>query len=280
MEDTQFLKELLAVIEQQGDGAYEKVIVEKASYPYLYHLSKMRENLIDWIAVREDAQILERNPECGALTGKLLEMAGAVTCVAADETHEKLLRARGRKNEEKLFVVQETAFQRALPDEKYDVIFIVGAFYRYKEELAQLRTLLKPQGRLIVADANRLGLKFWAGCRDEYRDMYFSGIEGYETEQQEDTKPRCYSKTEYEALLKAAGFGRLRFYYPYPDYVFPHSVYSDAWLPKEGELMDNRRNFKADRLQLFDERKAYDSLLKEGVFPVFSNSYLIEAYEK
>lgn len=42
--------------------------------------------------------------------------------------------------------------------------------------------------------------------------------------------------------------------------------------------MDNRRNFDRDRLKLFDERAVYDTLLAEGVFETFANSYLIEAY--
>ena len=49
-------------------------------------------------------------------------------------------------------------------------------------------------------------------------------------------------------------------------------------LPQAGELMDNRRNFDRDRLKLFDERAVYDTLLAEGVFETFANSYLIEAY--
>lgn len=280
MEDAQFFTELYEIIRQHGDGGYEDVISEKSSYPYLYHLSAIRQNLIDWIPISKDMCVLERNPECGALTGKLLEKAGTVTCVAEDKRHADIIRARNKAVGDALTLLSETDFLAENHTEKYDIILIVGSFYRYRDELVRMRELLKPEGRLIVADANRLGLKFFAGCRDEYRGTYFSGVEGYETEEHTENAPRCYTGSEYTKYLKDAGFTELKFYYPYPDYKFPNCIYSDAWLPGEGELMDNRRNFEGDRLQLFDERKVYDTLLREGVFQTFSNSYLIEAYAR
>ena len=53
------------------------------------------------------------------------------------------------------------------------------------------------------------------------------------------------------------------------------AIYSDEYLPKVGELRDNRRNFDRERYLLFDESKAYDSIIKDGLFPIFSNSYLV-----
>lgn len=293
MEDAQFLTELYDIIRQHGDAGYEDIISEKSSYPYLYHLSEIRANLIDWIWMHKDMRVLERNPECGALTGKLLEKAGTVTCVAEDKRYADIIRGRCKSAKEELTILDEADFLaedgtegqsyekqscEKQTCEKYDVILIAGSFYRYKGELAKLHAQLKPQGRLIVADANRLGLKFFAGCREEYQGTYFSGVEGYEDEQKTELLPRCYTKAEYTKYLRDAGFEKLKFYYPYPDYKFPNCIYSDEWLPGEGELADNRRNFEGDRLQLFDERKVYDTLLREGLFGAFSNSYLIEAY--
>lgn len=276
MEDTQFLNELYDIIKQHGDGGYEDIISAKSSYLYLYHLSAIRQNLIDWIPIKREMRVLERNPECGALTGKLLEKAGTVTCVAEDSLHADIIKARGQAHKGQIELLMEEEFLTANRTEQYDVILVVGNFCRYKGELAKLREQLAPGGRLVVADANRLGLKYLAGCKDEYSDTYFKGLEGYEEEA--DVLPRCYTRGEYISCLKEAGFEELRFYYPYPDYKFPNSIYSDEWLPQKGELADNRRNFDRDRLQLFDERKAYDTLLAEGVFQTFSNSYLIEAY--
>lgn len=284
MEDAQFLEELYSVIEKYGDRGYENIIAEKASYRYLYHLSSIRQNLIDWIPMEENARVLECRPECGALTGKLLEKVATVTCLAEDEAHATIIRARCKGAGDRLTMIIGEAGSFLSADEtkacgKYDVILLVGSFYRYADALTVLRQQLATGGRLIVADANRMGLKYFAGCKEEYGEDYFSGIEGYQGETSTGQIPRCYTKGEYERYLKEAGFEKLTFYYPYPDYKFPNCIYSDVWLPQKGELADNRRNFETDRLQLFDEQKVYDTLLKEGLFGAFSNSYLIEAYE-
>ena len=89
--------------------------------------------------------------------------------------------------------------------------------------------------------------------------------------------PRCYTRIEYIRLLSEAGFTDMRFYYPYPDHKFPSVIYSDDWLPKRGELKEQRRNFDRDRLLLLDEGRVYDTLMDEGLFGEFSNSFLIEA---
>jgi hypothetical protein len=53
------------------------------------------------------------------------------------------------------------------------------------------------------------------------------------------------------------------------------TLYSDERLPKVGELSDNLRNFDRDRLGLFDEKKVFDTIIREKQFPLFSNSYLL-----
>lgn len=84
MEDAGFLQELCNIVKQNSDD-YDAVIAEKASYPYLYHLSDIRKNLVDWLPITEDMRVLEVHPECGVLTEALLTMAGHVTCIAEDD---------------------------------------------------------------------------------------------------------------------------------------------------------------------------------------------------
>lgn len=275
MEDMQFLTELYEFVKQNKSGDFADVIQEKASYPYLYHLSKIRQNLVDWLPITKEMRVLERNAECGALTGKLLEKAGEVICLTENELSAKIIRERYRDAGERLKVFCEDTPVAM----RFDVILVAGNVYRFREELKNLRMLLKENGRLILADANRLGLKYFAGCQEEYRGGYFTGLRNYDTGDGQDGTDggRCYSRAEYAKMLREAGFGKLTFYYPYPDHKFPSAVYSDEWLPHRGELTENRRNFDRDRIECFDEGKVYDALLDEGVFWAFSNSFLIEA---
>ena len=46
MEDAEVLKELYESIKQNSKADYAGIIEQRASYPYLYHLSQIRENLV------------------------------------------------------------------------------------------------------------------------------------------------------------------------------------------------------------------------------------------
>ena len=268
MEDAEVLKELYETIKQNSKADYAGIIEQRASYPYLYHLSQIRENLVSFLPFDKDMRVLECNPECGALTGKLLAMTGGVTVLAESELQEKILRERFMEPQER----EKLDIRRLLPEHgRFDAILIAGHFYRWEKQLPALRELLAPGGKLYVADANRIGLKYLAGCQEEYCGGYFTGIDGYPDAAAVGRSGRSYSRAEYTGLLQAAGFGGLTFYYPYPDHKFPSVIYSDEWLPQKGELAEGRSNY---------DRVMFDSLLEEGVFQTFSNSFLIEAVQE
>ena len=50
MEDAEVLKELYETIKQNSKADYAGIIEQRASYPYLYHLSQIRENLVETAA--------------------------------------------------------------------------------------------------------------------------------------------------------------------------------------------------------------------------------------
>lgn len=294
MEEERIREELRGIITAYRKEDYPRLIRERASYPYLYHLSAIRENLISWLPVTREMCVLERNAEYGALTGRLLLMAGRVVSVTADGEGVELIRARYPQYANRLDVLTEREWEDAAGQtDVYDMILAVGNTSEYLGEAGRYRALLKPGGRLYLADANRLGLKYLAGCQEEYRGGYFTGVENYPEDLRPETDagtsgqqgqasslPRCHTRKEYIRLLEEAGFTGLRFYYPYPDHKFPSAIYSDDWLPKRGELTENRRNFDRDRLQLFDESRVWDTLTEEGLFGEFSNSFLIEAEKR
>ena len=277
MEDAEVLKELYETIKQNSKADYAGIIEQRASYPYLYHLSQIRENLVSFLPFDKDMRVLECNPECGALTGKLLAMTGGVTVLAESELQEKILRERFMEPQER----EKLDIRRLLPEHgRFDAILIAGHFYRWEKQLPVLRELLAPGGKLYVADANRIGLKYLAGCQEEYCGGYFTGIDGYPDAAAVGRSGRSYSRAEDTGLLQAEGFGGLTFYYPYPDHKFPSVIYSDEWLPQKGELAEGRSNYDRDRVACFNERVMFDSLLEEGVFQTFSNSFLIEAVQE
>ena len=176
---------LKEIIQQNSEKAYPQIIMEQASYPYLFHLSDIRENLIAFLPVTKQMHILERNAGCGALTGKLLSMALHVTAVVESEEEADILRVR-YENAGNLTVLvvpdSDTKPETNVlyQDQVYDMILIAGEFSKFQNELSCMREHLSDNGKLYVADANRLGLKYFAGCQEEYRGGYFAGLENYD----------------------------------------------------------------------------------------------------
>lgn len=121
---------------------------------------------------------------------------------------------------------------------------------------------------VVIACDNKYALKMFAGVADE-RQRFFGGLE-------EDAGNRMvYSKAELEEMMKKAGITEYQFFYPYPNYQLPLAIYSDEYQPKIGELTNNLRNFDVDRAVLFDESKAWDQVIKDGLFTTFANSFLL-----
>lgn len=54
MEDAEVLKELYESIKQNSKADYAGIIEQRASYPYLYHLSQIRENLVSFLPFDND----------------------------------------------------------------------------------------------------------------------------------------------------------------------------------------------------------------------------------
>ena len=95
------------------------------------------------------------------------------------------------------------------------MILLVGGFYRHRRALSLLlRKQLAPDGRLFAADANRMGLRYFAGCQEEYGGSYFSGVEGYGGAPDTGETPRCYTKGEYEGTSRRRDLGSCIFIIP------------------------------------------------------------------
>lgn len=271
--------ELLAIVKNHAPIEYGRIIEERAKWPVLYHLSPLRENIVDWIPMDKSAKVLEVGSGCGAITGKLSEKAGEVTCIDLSKKRS-LINAYRHQDADNvtIHVGNFKDIEPELPDD-FDYICFIGVFeygqsytgtaHPYEDLLKMMLKHLHTNGRIIIAIENKLGLKYFAGCREDHLGTYFSGIEDYAG----GGGVRTFSRNRLEQIFRACGVDNYSFYYPYPDYKFMNSIFSDARLPKQGELSDNKRNFDRDRMLLFDEKQAFDGIIKDGLFPVFSNSY-------
>ncbi len=281
--DGEVEEKLLGIAQSDRVKDLNRAVSEEKDWAVLYHMSHIRENILGALPMEGNEEVLEIGSGCGAVTGALLPRAGHVTCVDLSKRRSTINAMRhSEAGNLSILVGNFQDIEQHLPQAHYDVITLIGVFEYargyigtqepYGEFLRQILSHLKEGGRLIVAIENRLGLKYFAGAAEDHTGRYFDGLENYPDP---ETKVHTFSKAELEQLFSQAGAGTAQFYYPYPDYKLPMLVYSDAYLPAKGQLATNIWNFDRTRLLLFDEDKVYDSLAGTGMYPQFSNSFLV-----
>lgn len=274
--------ELLQIVKEHPQEDYRKVIEERASWPVLYHLSEFRHNIVEWLPIGPNDKVLEVGSGCGAITGALAAKAGEVTCI---ELSKKRSLINANRNKDCRNVTIKVGnfrdLEKQLPCD-YDYVMLIGVFEYahgymgthnpYVDFARILKRHLKTDGRMVIALENKFGMKYYAGCREDHSGRFFDGIMDYPLG---DGNARTFSRKGLCEILDAAGVGQYNFYYPYPDYKFSTTIFSDERLPQVGELYQNIRNFDRDRLMLFDEQLAFDAVIKEGMFEHYANSYMI-----
>ena len=273
-------EELLQIARDYTEGGYDQVVAQRKSWPVLYHFSRVRQNIISWLPVTKEHEVLEIGSGCGALTGMLAQMAGHVTCVELSRRRSQINGYRNRLRENiEILVGNYQDIEKELG--RFDLITLIGVFEYakgyiggedpYVEMLRQAVGHLKPGGQIVLAIENRIGLKYWAGFTEDHVGEYYEGLEGYP-----DTDGvRTFSKPALCEVIRQAGDLKADFYYPFPDYKLPRVIYSDAYLPKRGELGEDFPNYDRERILAFSEGRVLDSLIQDGLFDQFANSFLV-----
>ena len=279
--DGEIEEELLKIVKDVSRVEYPSVIEQRKSWPILYHLSPLRGNIVDWFPFGKEAKVLEIGSGCGAITEKLSQKAGSITCVELSARRSLINAYRNQDRDNVMIHVGNFSDIEPSLDRDYDVACMIGVFeygrsyihteHPYEDFLDIIKRHVKNNGCIIIAIENRLGMKYWAGCKEDHLGSYFSGLEGYPGGGNACT----FSRSGLERIFQRCGISEYSFYYPYPDYKFPTTLYSDSRLPNPGELTDNMRNFDRDRMVLFNEKYVYDGIIRDGLFDVFANSYLV-----
>jgi len=269
--------ELLEIVKSGRD--FNEVLLEDNRWPILYHLSPIRQNIINWYPFKENSTCLEIGAGCGAITGALCDRLKKVVAVELSKRRATINYERHKSYDNLEIVVanlNDIEFE-----EQFDYITLngvleyAGSFTKTKEPyldfLKQIKQYLKPDGKLIVAIENRYGLKYFAGAREDHTANFFDSIEGYEG----IDSVRTFGKKELEDLLRSSGFKNQEFYYPHPDYKMPLEIYSSAHLPNPDTFLQSAPNFDYDRYTLFDESKAFRGIIENNQFEFFANSFLV-----
>lgn len=273
---------IIALIAQNEPEKYVDAIYDHFNWSTYYHLCHIRKNILNWYPFRKDADVLEIGCGMGAITGVLCDNCRSVTAVELSQKRATatLLRCREKSNLEIIVGnLNDICFEK-----KFDYITLIGVLeYQgsytdtenpYLDFLKKVKSLLKPDGKLLIAIENQYGLKYWCGAREDHTSVPFDGMNQYTMT---DMKVRTFSKQALENLIKDSGFQNTYFYYPMPDYKLPTVVYSQGHLPKNGNMENVSCYYVPDKKTLVaQEEHLYDDIIANGVFEFFANSFLVE----
>lgn len=261
----------------------QQILMENTDWPILYHLSDVRENVLEWYDFEPGSTVLEIGAGCGAITGLLCRKCEKVVCNDLSRRRSTINATRnGKYGNLEIYVGN---FEDLKLEEKFDYVTLIGVleysgYYiskcmegknPYETMLERIKGFLKPGGKLIIAIENKFGMKYWSGAAEDHTARFFDGLNNYAGVD----GIRTFSKPEITGILQRAGFGKNEFYYPMPDYKLPTAVYSEEFLPKPGMLSDIAVAYDRDRYLMFDEAAALEAVAADGQFGYFANSFLI-----
>ena len=272
-EDDDFESKLKDIIFNDCD--FSEVFKESDLYEYHYFLSHIRHNLFNWYPFKKQGKLLEIGSGYGQLTELFTKKVNHVVCIEDSETKAEIISKRAEDAE-----VIISDFNNIDIDEKFDYIVLCNIFEYaksfqnsenpYKDYLIYLRNFLKEDGVILIAISNRLGLKYFAGYREEHTNLYFAGINGYDNINYVET----FSKTELEDLIVSSGFSNFKFFYPYPNHEFPFVINTDKFVNKIP--FERRSDYFDNRYDLFREDALNQLFARDGIAANFSNSFLVE----
>jgi 2-polyprenyl-3-methyl-5-hydroxy-6-metoxy-1,4-benzoquinol methylase len=202
-------------------------------WPSQYHLTSARANIMrPFEQTLKGANVLEIGAGCGAISRYLGECGADVLALEGSPRRASIARSRTRDLDN--ITVLAEKFDQFKCAHQFDVITLIGVL-EYANlftpgdnpaliMLQRVRQLLKPEGKLIIAIENQLGLKYFAGAPEDHFGIPMVGIEGRYGKDQAQT----FGRPVLTKLLRQAGFEAFNFLAPFPDYKLPSSIVTEA----------------------------------------------------
>jgi 2-polyprenyl-3-methyl-5-hydroxy-6-metoxy-1,4-benzoquinol methylase len=253
-----------------------------------YHFSSSRANCYRAVNFKAGARVLEIGSGCGSITRYLGETGLEVIALEGSPRRAEITRIRTRDLANVTVIcgsfseVQfKTSFDYVVCNGvlEYAPLF-VNADDPSDAFIKRVFGLLSPDGALLLAIENKLGLRYFVGGKEEHTGILYDGIEDY---------PRfpggvkTHSKSE---LLKLIGkyFCKIELLLPLPDYKFPRAIVRSELtsLVNCGELFGAMEDYAFPTMTRanFHQRLGWHSVADAGLLSEMSNSHFLIAQNK
>lgn len=267
-----------------------KLLADTTEWSLQYHLSPQRHFLLSWYDFKPNSVLLEIGAGCGAVTGLFLSKAKKVVANELEKSRADVIKARF--SDHKNLVVNSQSIKDFSYKEKFDYVVVIGVleyagvFFDNTEKsetsphqdfLRKAKSFLKKDGVLLLAIENRLGLKYFAGHPEDHTGILYDSLNNYASQ----SKMHTFSRAEITDLFQDSGFSKLNFFYPFPDYKLPYSVFSDEGMDQDLNLSVSEfaaaPTHNHPYARLISETALAMTFQRESILSHFANSFLIEA---
>jgi 2-polyprenyl-3-methyl-5-hydroxy-6-metoxy-1,4-benzoquinol methylase len=256
-----------------------------ADWPTTYHLSGLRANILRPFEITAKHDVLEIGAGCGALSRYLGECGASVLALEGSLRRARIARSRARDLDNVTVVAEKLSALETR--QQFDVVTLIGVLEYAsldddaddpaKAVLRKAASMLKPDGFLILAIENQLGLKYFAGAPEDHigRPMY--GVEG----RYKKTQPRTYGRQDLTHLLSTAGLKATSFMASFPDYKLPVSIVTEAGFCSDEfdagafAWQSVRRDPQLPALLGFAPERVWPEIVRNGLGLDLANSFLV-----
>lgn len=248
-------------------------------WPVIYHFSPLRQNIVRWLPLSDQADVLEIGSGMGAITNTLCQKAGHVTCIELSLLRSQINALRNQNVGNLDIIVANLNDVPVL--QKYDLVTLIGVLEYsgrytdgpapYADFLKKACSYVKKGGQLVVAIENRLGLKYFAGAKEDHYGIPFYGLNNYPV----DNGIRTFSLPELKDLLATADCTDYELYLPFPDYKFPTAIVAADDQEYFSSAITDEFNYGGYIMESFDQSQVFASLIRQNTFQEFTNSFLV-----
>ena len=251
-------------------------------WPSRYHLDRRRTNILRPINFDKSMRVLDVGAGTGVMSRYAAERGAKVVALEGDSMRAELasLRCEGLNVDVRCGSVNDFD-----DSEGFDLILVIGVLEYATNHpagsagfLKKLSQLLNPDGSIVIAIENQMGLAYWMGANEDHLNEPWVGLEGYVS----TSSVKTFSKPVLSSLLTDAGFKHQNWLYPFPDYKLPLTILSDrAYMENDRvDLIDQLVGSPVDRsrsgvLPFFDTRALHRQVVDSDMGQDMSNSFLV-----
>lgn len=282
--DTQQEKEIRKMLSNQDEILRLQLVKGNPTWNLMDNFSQLATNCIEWIPIEKNDDILLLDFGYGNYAERIISKCNSLCLVTGDYNKSCILKQRFM-HEDNITIM--LGYLNDLIEQvqiKFSKIILIGITsnvnllfennqYSRQQAFEEIKKMLLPMGTMVIIDDNKLGIKYFNGAKQSDEEPYFTQIETSSY----SNKQSLLTKKQYSKLLNNIGFGELEFYYPYPDYKYTDSIFSDKCMPSTNDMIYDKYNWERYGFNLFKDSNILKTMINEQLYDEFCNSFIIFA---